>query len=196
MMKKHNYLIIGLTLIALSLLLAYTAYAETTVYGAYSSVGKGYRSGFGAAILHSQQFNNIEITGSASASYQPKFSAEHGYTWGFSAGAVYHFNSIYTGVGYTYSGYKSRFENGTVWQKRFGTPYLIAGYKVGYWDFWGQYYIKETQTANETEHARIAFEFSGAAPMILGARYTHTWFDQGGKRENDGTMTVLIGWRF
>jgi hypothetical protein len=196
MIKKHNYLIIGLALIALSLLLAYTAYAETTIYGTYTTVGGGYNSGFGAEIQHSQQFGGIEITGAAHASHHPKFDAEHGYTWGMSTDIVYYLGSVYAGAGYNYSGYKSRFENGTVWQKRFGTPYLIAGYAFDCWDFWGQYYIKETQTQNETEHARIAFEFSGAAPMILGARYTHTWYDQGGERENDGTMTVLIGWRF
>jgi hypothetical protein len=196
MVKNRNYLIIGLTLIALSLLLAYAAYAETTVYGTYTTAGKGYDRGFGAEIQHSQRFGGIEVTGTAQASHHPKFDAEHGYTWVMSADTVYYFGSIYAGAGYNYSGYKSRFKNGTVWQKRFGTPYLLAGYASGPWDFWLKYYIKETQTPNETEHARIALEFSGAAPMILGARYTHTWFDQGGKRENDGTMTVLIGWRF
>ena len=95
------------------------AYAETSLYAIVTSAGDaGYTTGTGLQFETSHVYKFLEVAGYAKYSVMKKKHAESGYTYGYGIqGNAHIYNGFYASVANAWSGYKSKFANGSVWEK-------------------------------------------------------------------------------
>lgn len=90
-----------------------------------ASSGLGFDSGAG---LDARVFNRY-FSVEAGASYQAKHSAESGVTWNGQALLTLPVSAFYVGAGYAAYGYRSKFADGSAWEKASTAPVAAIGYR-------------------------------------------------------------------
>lgn len=177
--------------------IAYEAFGETTVSAVVASEGAGFDAGIGLDAEWLGRWDRFGLDFSGDLLAQKKHSADSGYKWGVD-GQVrwYPAGDFYIAPGIAWAGYDSEFDSGSNWRKDAIWPTIGIGYDGHIVDAWLTYYIKETQTPNETEALKIGLSsLLGEHWVIIGA-LAYVKYDQGGARESDLTGTLGIGWRF
>ena len=193
---KHRFLILGISLMVLSLALAWTAYSETTIGVSAKSSGAGFDSGFGLSAEHIWKPDWYALGVSGNISNQKKRDADSGYTYGISGfGRIYH-NDIYLTAGYGLAGYSYSFASGINWKKSAWWPFVGIGYDADFFDVWLTYYPKETQTVNEVEAWKIGSRLFIYNDWFLSSELSYQTYEQSNKRNRDTTAAFGIGWQF
>ena len=177
--------------------IAYEAFGETTVSAVVASEGAGFDAGVGLDAEWLGRWDRFGLDFSGDLLAQKKHSADSGYKWGIDGQARwYPAGDWYLSAGGAWAGYDSEFDNGSNWRKAAVWPVVGIGYDGHIVDAWLTYYIKETQTPNETEALKIGLSSLLGEHWVITGELAYVKYDQSGDRENDLTGTLGIGWRF
>ena len=196
--KTKRLLIAGLVLIALFITgLASVVRAETTLSAVIISKGAGYDAGAGLDLEWLKRWNKFGFDLGGTALIQKKHEADSGYKWGLDGQARwYPLGDFYLGAGAAWAGYDSEFDDGNHWRKDAVWPVVGLGYDGPQIDTWLTYFIRESQTPNETEAIKIGTSALLGEHWVISGELAYVKFDQSGERENDLTGTLGVGWRW
>lgn len=195
---RKQCLTIGLILIALSLCLAYSAYADTV--GKASAIvttgGAGFKPGYGITGSYLWRTDHFGVQGSGSFLSKAKKGADWGVTYGALIEARGYLGNWYLGAGPAFSGYHSEFDNGSTWAKSAWQAAASAGYTGKLFSVGVRYLFKEHQTPNEVSAIQFGYDVAVWRGLLLSVGITNQSYYQSGKRENSTSATFGLGWRF
>jgi len=155
----------------------------------------GYDNGIG--VYAEQRLKVLGLLGfvvHGSVANQFKQGADSGTTYGFGGHVrAYVWNPFYVGAGYSWTGYRSTFPDGTVWAKRGGSPDLLAGYETPDADLSLTYSLREHDTLNEV--ASLTVTWRQRIYRLLHSRLSlsRSDFNQDGERRSGWSGTIGVG---
>jgi hypothetical protein len=175
------------------------SHAETNLYLDLESAGAGFDEGVGVSVGHVEKINDFfAFTVSGSAALQKKHGADDGYTYGAAGGMRgYVYPKFYLELDYRWTGYRSGFADGRVWQKSGGQPEIRAGYDGDRLDLGVSYSFKEHDTPNEVSAIGLDIAWKPwDSGMKLRCAFTRMRFDHAGERMAETIGSLGFGWEF
>jgi len=170
--------------------------ADTSIYAFGRSPGWGFNPGVGLLLENKQNYKMFGYKFQGEVSNQDKGQAESGYTYATRFQTRINFYDIYLGIGYGWSGYKCKFENGSEWEKNTHQPFLSIGYEVEIIEFWFSYHFPEQQTNYHSSAFRFGYSLKVYKNIRTYFEYTILYFDFLEEREHDSMLTFGMGYRF